>query len=309
MDDLNTEINLHQHDEAIDNVVSKIEPAAIETAAKEIISGEATNILETTGRDDTSDDTTVTKDEYSDIEKEALKKGWKPSHLFEGNSQDFRSAREYIERSEILHKLSHQNQNVKKLTDTVQELLKVNKNQQDMISKERADYYLQQKREAINNGNVDDAEKFERAYYESQIHNNYQQKDKDVNPSALEFARRNINWFNDENPEMKEFAIKKEEYLSRLFPDWSDEKRLAETEKAVKEFYPNKFGNVNRETPPAINITSSENLSLKKSKRKITFAQLPSAYKTVVRQMANYGDLNLDDYAQQLYDSGVVKNG
>lgn len=295
----------------------------MEEATRGIISGHESDDLEEPEeleepsegepRQDSND-----KEEYSELEKEAIAKGWKPKNQFNGDPGKFRSAKEYLDRGELYDALENQRHEVKLLKSTMNELLSINKRQHEMLKKEKADYLLQQKRQAIANGNIDEAEQYEKAYYDAYIPEDYPEKQQtqpdvtpDLSPAVQEFVRRNADWFNnntDETKRMMEYAVKKSDYLSRVYPDWTEEKQLIATEKAVKEMFYNHFENKNRGKPSSVNIPAVENYS-QKQKQKVTFNNLPEKYKPIVRKMAEYGGLTLDEYAQQLYNQGVVKNG
>jgi hypothetical protein len=257
----------------------------------------------------------ASKRQYSEIEQEAISKGWRPREEYKGNPDDFRSASEFLGRTELYDKISNQNKVIKRLEEGMNELTTLNKKQHEMLLREKADYILQQKRAAIESGNVGEAEKFEEAYhniYQNEpqpSHKTVPETSSEPHPAAIEFARRNIGWFNEDSPEnanMKDYAIKKEIYLQKIYPEWSDERRLMETEKAVKDFFGHRFKNINRERAPQVAITDSQNYSVKEKGDKFTFNQLPSKQKAIVRQMARYGGLSLDEYAQQLHDMGEV---
>ena len=254
----------------------------------------------------------IHKRQYSEIELEALKKGWRPEEEYTGDPQNFRSAQEYLGRSELYEKIAGQNRAIKNLESSMKELTELNRRQHEMLMKERADYFLQQKRAAIENGNITEAEKFEEAYYNTNQNLGVPPTSKipatyEPHPAAIEFARRNVNWFNEDTPEniiMKEYAIKKEEYLQKIYPEWSDEKRLIETERAVKDFFSHRFKNVERQKPSRVAIAENTNYST--TPAKFTFDQLPAKYKPMVARMAKATGLGLDEYAQQLREMGEV---
>lgn len=255
------------------------------------------------------------KRKLSSLEQEALSKGWRPKDQFIGDPEKFVEAKEFLGRTELFDRISGQNKAINELKLTVKELADMNRKQHEILEREKADYLLQQKRLAIESGNVAEAEKFEEAYHsitnESKQTNDGKVRQPEVqepHPAAVEFARRNVGWFNDdseENSTMKNYAIKKEVYLQKLYPEWSDERRLMETERAVKDFFSHKFKNTNRDRAPKVAVSDNQNYSVK-SKDKITFNQLPSHYKAIVRRMSQATGLSLDEYAQQLHDLGKI---
>lgn len=247
--------------------------------------------------------------EYTQAEREAMEKGWKPQGEFDDPDKKFVSAEEYLGRGDLYEKISWQNKEIKKLTEGIQMLTDANKKQQEQSIKEKADYLLQQKREAIASGNVEEAENYEKAYNETQ--NDLSSIVPNPNqpaPAALDFAQRNSSWFNGKGEQQKEmtaFAISYENALSQSRPNMGDEDRLLQTEKAVRKAYSHVFVNPERPTAPKVIKSSPENKGPAVKTKKFTFNMAPSEAKAVIRSMARAANMTLDDYADQLHKSGA----
>lgn len=65
--------------------------------------------------------------QYTAIEQEAIKQGWKPKDQWEGNPEDHRSAREYMDRGELLGKIKSQNQQLSEIRDALKGMTEHNK--------------------------------------------------------------------------------------------------------------------------------------------------------------------------------------
>lgn len=266
---------------------------------------------------------------YTEEETLAMEKGWKPQDKYEGDPKDFRNAKEFLGRSDLYDKLSGQSQTIKKLHESMKMLTEINRKQYEMLNRDRGKAYeqqlellKQQKKAAIEIGNVDEVEKYEKAISDTQeelsrskentvkFEEPKQEAPKEHSQALKSFIERNASWIQDKSEEsvrMKRYAVVFEnELAAKGIPE---EQRLLETEKEVKRMFAHNFENKNRSRAAAVNMTPSENLSIKTiGKKKYTFNDVPSSVKQIVKTMARYGNMTLDDYAQQLYDTGYLKD-
>lgn len=245
--------------------------------------------------------------EYTTEELDAISKGWKPKSHYEGDSSQFRSAKEFLERGELLEVIRNQNKRLKRL-------------EEDKI-KEKATTILNRKREAIKNSDIESAEEYERAYYE--LYKSDEQKS-DLIPTELDvvrdFGKRNSEWFHNyeenvaENEEMTKFAIQHDNYLSSLYPELNDNERLEKVERAVKSKYSYRFGGrpPAREKASAVNIPSSPQMKkILVSNDKITYNSLPFDVKKEVNELLPYINESFPNnpYTKESYIESLVKNG
>ena len=62
-------------------------------------------------------------------------------------------------------------------------------------------------------------------------------------------------------------------------------------------------------TASSVNVIAPENVSIRKSvKKKYAFNDLPHSVRESVKDMARLSGMPLDDYAQQLYETGYLKD-
>jgi hypothetical protein len=261
---------------------------------------------------------------YSEAELNAMAKGWKPQDKFGDPNKKYLTAEEFLDRGELYESLSHQKKENKKLQESIKEILELNKRQAELALRDRANYFNQQRNAAIEIGNKADFEKYDSEYNESkkaldeisikpaqQAKQEQETPRKPIHPAVEEFVKRNISWFNDstdENRQMRDFVIKKEEYIRATHPDWSDERCILESERSVKDLFPHRFENVNRTRKPSVNISSPESVSVNQTSKKATFNQLPRDVQAAIRPWAERCGMGLDEYAEQLIREGVIKN-
>lgn len=264
---------------------------------------------------------------YSESERLAMSKGWKPKDQYKGEPKDFRSADEFLGRSEIYDKMSNQSRTIREMQEAMKTLTEMNRRQHEMIHKDRLEYFEQQKKAAIELASPTEVEKYEKAIqveqkeletYKKPEHQEESTKARpQVSQDVKDFLSRN-QWFNPDpnvHNDMKDYAIFYEQRLIKNKPELSESERLFETEKMVKKVFSENFENRNRGRAPSVNMAPSENVSLRKTiKKKHGFDSLPSDIKQQVRLMAKFthhngkSGITLDDYAEQLYETGVLKD-
>lgn len=65
--------------------------------------------------------------QYTEVELKAIEQGWKPKDKWEGDPEDHRSAREYLDRGELLGKIKSQNQQLAEIRDALKGMTEHNK--------------------------------------------------------------------------------------------------------------------------------------------------------------------------------------
>ena len=104
--------------------------------------------------------------EYSDKEKEALAKGWKPKDEYKGNPEDWVPAKEFMVRGNMIDKINRLERSLSEYANSNRTLLDMVQKQSERISEKDAKELLEKKREAIVEGDVEKAEEYEVKYNE-----------------------------------------------------------------------------------------------------------------------------------------------
>lgn len=250
---------------------------------------------------------------YSEVEKAAMVRGWKPKEQFYGEEDTFVSAKEFLDRGNLYERISQQNHIIKKLERKLDEVANLNSKQIESQIQDKASYYVQLRREAIRNGDVEEVERIENEYQKlySQPQNHYSYQKTPIDPYVEEFQHRNANWYNsdtEENLRMMSFANVRDAKLAELYPDWDVQRRHREVEEAVKRAYPNRFTNVYRNMPTTVNITNRENVPRKRNSKTFGFNDLPSDWKAFVENRCEFYQVkDKDQYARELYEMGELR--
>jgi hypothetical protein len=242
----------------------------------------------------------------SAVEEEAIKQGWKPKDQFEGDHSEWRSAKEFIERGELLSHIHNQNKKTKQLEEALEKLADVNKRVETETRRRTIDELRAKQREAAMSGDVETVEKTTEKLVElnKPVEDNKSQST--VPEEAKVFMDKHKVWFNDEtedNSSMKAYAIAREDILAKKRPDLSVMDRLRLVESDVMKRFPEKFENPNKDTPSPV----SGNTPTPPKSKKLSFNDLPDYHKNVVR-FAQRSDpkFSVDGYIEQLKLIGEI---
>jgi hypothetical protein len=256
--------------------------------------------------------------ELTDDERLAYEAGWRPKEQFKGDLKNYRSAKEFL----LYTTISDNKKELKRMEASLRVSSELNRRLFEKTQKERIEWGKNQKKAAIELGNVDEVEKYEKfikdeqdelqKYVPEKKHDEIiEQQNKTIHPAVTEYIKRNP-WTGDNSEtgrRMQRYSIAFDNELGKAHPDMSVEDRLEAMDKEIKAMFPSQFENKNRTRAPSVNMASPENVSIKKStKRKYTFNELPHSIRANVRDMARLSGMPLDDYAQQLYDTGYIQH-
>jgi hypothetical protein len=247
--------------------------------------------------------------EEIDYEKNARMDGWAPKDEYKGDPKLWVDAKEWIARAPLLHKISSQSKEMKNMTKTNAAMVKMLQNLTDRLDKEQATEILNKKRVAIEQGDIEAVEKYEKRYNEITKKSEDIPESSSAPPEVEDFIQRNKEWFNDkpESLALTAYAKQIEADLMHTRPELTLEQRLMATENIVKEDsrYQTKFSNQNRDRPQMV---ESKTAPQPRVRDKITFADLPPDVKNVLRlQKQAEPRLDLDTMAQKLLDTGAVR--
>lgn len=255
------------------------------------------------------------KREFSEIEKKALEQGWTPKDQFRGNPEDWRGAKEWVDRGELLDKLSSSHRAIKGLTKSNEQMSELIQRLSTRLDEKDNSDLIMARNDAIAAGNVELVNKIDEEI--GKINQNrqiMQQKQQTLDPAYYQFQEKHNDWFNPtsaENKMMHDYAVNTENWLMQQYPSLSISERLDQVEEAVKKAYPHRFKS---KTVPQQdykpNFSAVEGSKPAPTKKKeLGYNDLSEEDKAVVRNMCRYNDiLSRDDYAKELFRTGVAKS-
>lgn len=274
---------------------------------------------------------------FNATELEAIKKGWVPKSEFKGSIDEWRSAKEFMDRGELLEVISRQNRDLKKMRTDFEQF---NESFAKKTQKEEnlEIYQLKEaKKRAIESGDVQTVEQIDNALsaYPYQSHNNQQyhqnnqqygqnnqQNNQPVDPLVSKFEEENKDWYNHATPEnfaMKMYAISKDSQYRESSNHLSSEEILKKVKEDTVNQFPNYFrkdeqlqARLNRSNQNYQTVEAGH-ASNKPSKREITYLDLPNSLKNMIKNLSGFEDgvpncgKKRDRYARRLLEIGAVK--
>ena len=193
-------------------------------------------------------------------EEKAMEQGWVPEDQWDGEPEQWRPAKEFLERGELFKKIEDQNRTIKEFKRALDDLKGNHAKTRETEYARALATLKQQKRTALEEGDAAaviqlddeiDLVKDEQTRLKQQ---NSQQTEVGINPEFASWVDKN-KWYETNEP-MKAYA----DALGRSLAvkGMSPSAVLQEVEKQVKLEFPNKFTNPNRNKPGAVEGSSSK---------------------------------------------------
>ena len=242
--------------------------------------------------------------QYTSRELEAIEMGWRPQEEWTGDPDDFVSAKEFVQRKSFYDRISTQTKEIKELRSTIDEFKKHHEKLDEHARKAVLADLKAQKARALEEGNtqalvdVDEAlvqyKIAEKERLEEQEKKQKQvQENPELNPIFVEWKSKN-SWYNTDAELTKYANVLANGYVAAN-PGIDPNEVLAYVSKETKARFKDKFENLNRKKPTAVEGSSggkpvvSDKYDLSDEERKIA--------QRFVRQGLYK---SIDDYAKDL---------
>lgn len=209
------------------------------------------------------DNQEVQANEPDAVETEARASGWVPKEEFHGDPVKWVDAGEFVRRAPLFQKLDLQNRELKELRKGLEELKQHHSKVRETEYKRALADLKTQKRDAFVEGDPDKIVEIEEQMevvkeaqrkfeQEQQVEAQRATAPEVIHPEFAAWSRRNP-WYDTSKP-MRAFADALGIELRATGMSPSDV--LKQVEQQVKEEFPNKFRNSNRDKAPAVEGTS-----------------------------------------------------
>lgn len=234
---------------------------------------------------------------HSPIQEKALEQGWKPKEQFEGEEDEFIDAAEFVRRGELFGKIEHQGKELKAVRQALEALKqhhgKVAENEYNRALKSLQD----SRKQAVLDGEV------EKAFaIEDQIDTVKEQRAEaarinqapavqELNPEFVAWVDKNQWYSKDKIMRAAADSIGLAHGRAGLEP--SEVLKLVERE--IKEAFPHKFTNPNRERPSAVEGSSRAGTSVQRST-----AVLDEGERAIMRKFVSQGVMTEAAYMAEL---------
>lgn len=208
----------------------------------------------------------VEEKQYSAIELEAMEQGWRPKEEFQGDPDRFIEAGEFVRRGELFGKIDHQSKEIKQLKSTMEQFARHHANV-EKVAYDRAIKDLKaQRKAALAEGDVDRFDELDNQIDEvTDERNKFLEQARTtpvtptVNPAFSEWVARNP-WYSKDTL-LQGAADRFGTELARQGMDPLEV--LKQVEKKIKEEFPHKFTNPNRERVSAVEAPAARGGSAK----------------------------------------------
>ena len=193
---------------------------------------------------------TVDDSGLSDIEKEAMAKGWKPKSEFDDPGKRYKTAEEYLEMGSFFEKIDSQSKQIKNLEKNIKQLSGDFKKARETGYKQALADLEARKRAAVEEGDTLAYDVAQREVEKLQEEATTP-KQPEIDPKEAElmeivndFKERNKEWYNAdsyENLEMKRYADIVDVEIARSNPNIDPKEHVMLVELEVHKRFPDRF--------------------------------------------------------------------
>lgn len=241
----------------------------------------------------------VQEPQYSEIEREAMQHGWRPKDQFdESSGKKWRSAEEFMDRKPLFDKIDEQHKRLRDLENGVKALAEHNKRIEEAAYQRAMRELRAERKQALEDGDLVKAEEIRDRIDEVKEQQRKQPAPQQAsNPQFDAWVAEN-KWYN-EDPKLRKFADGVALDLRNQGVN-DPVTFLKSIEREVRETFPDKFRNPNRDLAPKLD-------SGKGSSKPDTF-QISADDERIIDRMIKAGvGITREEYIAQLRKARGVK--
>jgi len=261
--------------------------------------------------DPTETQNTDQKETVNPYEAKALEKGWKPKDQFEGDPAEWRDAREFLDRGELLDTIHGANRKVKQLENALKHFAELHKTVSITAYNKALKDLKARQAVAVENADRDEFEAVSREIDETQIQLNKEVENvskvtseidsaEDIETVFKSFVSKNA-WY-ETNPEAKEYADEQGQLFKAKNPNTSFQDMLnyveTKTKKLFKELDPN------RKPAPQVLGNSRTSNGVNKKTDRLDYSEFSELELKIASDMArNKVVSSRDEYLRMIKES------
>lgn len=235
--------------------------------------------------------------EPSPVEQRAMSEGWVPQEEWQGEPDDWRPAKEFVDRGELFKKIEDQSRTIKQFKATLDAMGKHHAQVRDVEYKRALDTLKSQKKEALVEGDADAVVDID----EKIALVREEQKELSQVPAVADVPQSNPvldNWTGKNSWYGNDKAMTA--YADALGVEFHGKGKslsdaLSEIDRRVKEEFPHKFRNPNKDKPGMVEGSSSRS----GSKSSDSF-ELNEEERQVMHKLVKSGVLTKEEYIKDL---------
>jgi len=210
-------------------------------------------------------------------EEKAMEQGWVPQDQWEGDPEQWRPAKEFLDRGELFKKIEDQNRTIKEFKRALDDLKGHHAKTRETEYQRALDALKAQKKTALEEGDAESVIKLDDQIdlvkdEQNKLKQNATPATPAVNSEFAEWVDKN-KWYDNSQP-MRAYA----DALGRdlAYKGMAPSEVLKEVERQVRMEFPHKFSNPNRNKPGAVEgstnkggKTNSDSIDLSDEERRV----------------------------------------
>lgn len=229
------------------------------------------------------------------VETLASEMGWAPKEQFRGNPEDWKPADEFIRAGKDIQR--NLSRDLREIKGTVANMSRTSATLLEQQLAERDVYWQQQRREAIEAGDV---EATDRADEQRQKIMQQLPPVRTEDPAVEEFTQKHAGWFN-KNAEATAWAVNRADHYAKQ--GLSAARQLAAVEQDMKGVFPDLFPAQTKQ-PPRVAAPPSRTAAA--PTRKKGFHDLPAEAQAVARDMHDRLGIPVETYVTNYFNERKV---
>ena len=267
--------------------------------SEESVVESATNVAESAFGVQSDGIETVTETPKLDpIEEHARAKGWRPESEFNGNPEDFVSAKEYMRVGEMIDRQKNLERQLKAVAKQNQDMYKKFQDAEIQGYQRAVEELKLSRQEALEVGDAARADQITdqmNSYKETINQEQQKAKQAQVSPDVVDFCERNKDWFRVDQ-KLTQLAIIRDHELRIKHPE--------KTDSEIFQIVENEFSPRKRANPPPVATPSRSSESV--SKTKFSINDLTRDERDVFNGIKQADpNFTVDQYVKQLKEIGA----
>ena len=239
--------------------------------------------------------------EQSDVEKEAMAKGWKP----EGE----KSAEEFLRAEPLYEEIKQRGKEIKALRSQMNELMNHMGNLKRAGYEDRLNAIKAEREDAVARSDMESLEYLDEEMYKVKSEMDQEPaSDSNMHPAAEAFVERHRDILEDyslEAQEVKTFINERDQQLGSYNLD--PEVHIETLERDLRSRFPEKFGVKKKTKESSVTVESDSVPVTSKKKSKYTFSDLSRDQKAIYKRLEKTGVMEGNEYIKQLIEIGELK--
>jgi hypothetical protein len=247
----------------------------------------------------TLENTTPEQRQLTEVEQRAMNEGWVPQDEWSGDPEQWRPAKEFLDRGELFKKIEEQKRELKQVRAAMEEFGRHHAEVKKIAYKEALATLKAQKKEALEAGDADAVIELDERIAETREAQKAAeatpapQVDDAPRPEFVQWQNRN-GWYQSDRIMKAAADEAAREAVERGERDPA--RILAEVDKAVRAAFPHKFENPRRNSAAAVEGTTTPKA---RSAKNDVEASMPEFDRRIMKRLVEAGAITKEKYLEE----------